>query len=437
MSNVTVEKNSYTVEPLYQWDLNQVLTIYGLSLPSIPEIHFANDAMDRAIVRQARMDSAGVITVDIPNSLLQKPYKVKAYVCIYQGTTFESLYKIEIPVKARTQPSDYTLADDEEVYSFNALENAVNNCLTLAAQITAEAKAIQNEATDAAQSALTAADEAAKNAAEVKSETDYVYTLTQYNQRYRLETEDFAQSAETSAQSAETSAATVASVLSAISNEQLADNAYFLDPINQKGAASYSGNTASTIDRWRSSNNNTTVVLTSNGITISAPSGASPYLLQYIENPSRLFGCTVTLSALMSDGTLYTATSTLPTAFPTENKFYCITNGVCQLMLSPTALAIRLLASSGGSNSYKAVKLELGNTQTLARKNTSDDWVLNDPPPNKALELAKCQRYFQVFSSEAARPTALVDYRPPMRANPTTGTLTINGVTYYYADANL
>lgn len=127
MSVVKVEKNNYTVEPLYQWDLNQVLEIYGLSLAAIPEIHFTNVAMGAAIVRQAKMDSAGVVTVDVPNSLLQKPYKITAYVCGYHGATFETYYKIDIPVNARVMPSDYTLADDAEVYSFKALENAVAN----------------------------------------------------------------------------------------------------------------------------------------------------------------------------------------------------------------------------------------------------------------------------------------------------------------------
>ena len=41
----------------------------------------------------------------------------------------------------------------------------------------------------------------------------------------------------------------------------------------------------------------------------------------------------------------------------------------------------------------KAVKLELGAQQTLAHQDAEGSWVLNDPPPNKALELAKCQRY--------------------------------------------
>lgn len=41
-----------------------------------------------------------------------------------------------------------------------------------------------------------------------------------------------------------------------------------------------------------------------------------------------------------------------------------------------------------------AAKLELGTQQTLAHQDAAGNWVLNDPPPNKALELAKCQRYF-------------------------------------------
>lgn len=128
MASLTVENNTYKVESLYQWDKNQVLTIYGLSLATIPEIHFTNEAMDRAIVRQASMDSAGVITVNIPDSLLQNPYKLTVYVCIYERDTFETVYKMTIPVKARKRPTDYTFSDaDGEIYSFNTLENLVLN----------------------------------------------------------------------------------------------------------------------------------------------------------------------------------------------------------------------------------------------------------------------------------------------------------------------
>ena len=90
------------------------------------------------------------------------------------------------------------------------------------------------------------------------------------------------------------------------------------------------------------------------------------------------------------------------------------------------------------STSYlKAVKLELGPVQTLAHQDADGNWVLNDPPPNKALELLKCQRYYQVFSDAAMRPAKAVDYRPVMCIDPTLGTISIDGVTYYTADANL
>ena len=130
MANVTVEKTTYKVDKLYQWDRDQELFIYGLSIAGIPEIHFTNDAMNKAIVRQATVDARGVISVKIPNSLLQKSLKIRAYVCVYEGDTFRSLYLITIPVVARNMPADYTLTvSDEEVYSFNELENKIEKLI--------------------------------------------------------------------------------------------------------------------------------------------------------------------------------------------------------------------------------------------------------------------------------------------------------------------
>lgn len=128
----------YIVEPLYQWDLNQVLRIYGISLSQNPEIHFTTEAMERAIVRQGTLTADGVVEVEIPNTLLQKPYTIKVYVCRYEGNTFETLYEIKLPVTARKQPTDYIFVDNgEDIYSFNALENKVDN----AVQICESAKA--------------------------------------------------------------------------------------------------------------------------------------------------------------------------------------------------------------------------------------------------------------------------------------------------------
>lgn len=123
--------DSYVTDSLYQWDLNQVLTVTGLNLAVVPEVHFSNANMERAIVRQSDMVNH-VVSVEIPNSLLQDPLTIEADIGIYEGDTFKSLYLITIPIQARSMPLDYTLTvSDDEVYSFNALENKLENTLAL------------------------------------------------------------------------------------------------------------------------------------------------------------------------------------------------------------------------------------------------------------------------------------------------------------------
>lgn len=119
--------SNYVTDSLYQWDLNQDLVINGLNLTTAPEIHFANAIMDKAIVKQATLEG-GVVTVRIPNSLLQEALTIKAYVGIYEGETFKVVETIEIPIIAKPRPADYQIEDsDEEIYSFKALENKINN----------------------------------------------------------------------------------------------------------------------------------------------------------------------------------------------------------------------------------------------------------------------------------------------------------------------
>ena len=82
--------------------------------------------MTRAIVKQPKVDVAGVIIVDVPNTLLQKHYSITVYVCGYEESTFKTYHQIVVPVKARIKPGDYTFIDtDEEIYSYNALEKMV------------------------------------------------------------------------------------------------------------------------------------------------------------------------------------------------------------------------------------------------------------------------------------------------------------------------
>lgn len=118
---------SYVTDSLYQWDLNQVLSVSGLNLSVAPEVHFANANMDKAIAKQAELIDHKV-KVQIPNSLLQEPLTIKAYIGIYEADTFKIIETVSIPVKPKARPKDYRIeTTDEEIYSFEALKNAIAN----------------------------------------------------------------------------------------------------------------------------------------------------------------------------------------------------------------------------------------------------------------------------------------------------------------------
>ena len=124
--------SSYKTDSLYQWDINQQLTVNGLNISVAPEVHFVNSSMDKAIVRQARLKNH-IITVDIPNSLLQSPLKIEAYIGIYENDTFKVIELIEIPIIPKAKPADYQLENnDVEVYSFESLKNSIANMVKLA-----------------------------------------------------------------------------------------------------------------------------------------------------------------------------------------------------------------------------------------------------------------------------------------------------------------
>lgn len=112
---------SYTVDSLYQWDIDRTLEIVGLSLNKSPEIHFTNNIIKGAIVRSTEA-SGSAYKVKIPNSLLQYPSNILAFVVVDNQTVEE----VRIPIIERQRPVDYQIQDsDEEIYSFKALEKMV------------------------------------------------------------------------------------------------------------------------------------------------------------------------------------------------------------------------------------------------------------------------------------------------------------------------
>lgn len=183
------------------------------------------------------------------------------------------------------------------------------------------------------------------------------------------------------------------------SNPNLLDNWYFLDPINQRGIQSGVtwGSKVYGLDRWKSFAADATKWVDNEGIYLLGIANA--ILEQSIE--TNWFGGQrqITFSALIGTTLL---------SFTQDYQ----TTGSFDASVGGAMYALAAYAPSGGLKMFRvyrpsldgeavpviAAKVELGDKQTLARKDADGNWVLNDPPPNKALELAKCQRYQQVLN---------------------------------------
>ena len=220
-----------------------------------------------------------------------------------------------------------------------------------------------------------------------------------------------------------------------ISNRNLLDNGDFRNPVNQRGQTSYTGNGYG-IDRWRVSTNNSTAAVSVGDGCIDFTSDASGTYINFTSAVEKVQPGNYTLSFLVDDHTkaqqIYVQGGDSASVF--DSNLLTLPFSVAET--SAIAVGIQKKAASSTLKIY-AAKLELGSVSTLAHQENGV-WVLNDPLPNYAEELAKCQRYYQLYTSAAQRPTNGADCRPVMRiANPSQGTIAISGTTYYFNDANL
>jgi hypothetical protein len=138
-------------------------------------------------------------------------------------------------------------------------------------------------------------------------------------------------------------------------------------------------------DRYQfiAASNVSTTLKRIDGGGICCESGSRCQILYKDENAATYAGKTMTLSCLSSKG-LQTDTKIMPTNLSAETNLF--------------GLFEHYLTWIYPEETKYRYKLELGSVQTLAHKDENGNWILNDPPPSKALELAKCQRYQRVLS---------------------------------------
>lgn len=228
-------------------------------------------------------------------------------------------------------------------------------------------------------------------------------------------------------------------VLSRRPNPNILHNWNFANPINQRGFETEAGSTSLgyLIDRWtRAGYTSGVLTLVDDGLTINgtATTGGANQIYQKLENvlPAGTYTLSLLVTEVIGTGVLMIANANGKSCAYrsyTEPGLYSVT------YTGADVGRVYINAQAGGSVTVKAVKLECGSVQTLAHWDGSK-YVLNEIP-DYGEELTKCQRYYQLFSSEDLIPSALVDFRPNMRIQPKTGLVELANGSYAFADANL
>lgn len=158
-----------TAPPLYQWDYGQVLRVQGLKLPGATEVHFAYKGLAEAERRIGTVKD-NVLSVTIPDSMLEQSETVYAYVYVSDSNEGKTEYRVSVPMIARQKPEAWERPEDKGLFD-EALEELREDLKKLEDVQTSTSESEKNakesaEAAETAASAVLKAQEKAETAAD-------------------------------------------------------------------------------------------------------------------------------------------------------------------------------------------------------------------------------------------------------------------------------
>lgn len=139
------ENNTYAEGyGLWQWDYGQIMRIQGLNLPTAVEIHFSIDKGETITRIGTTRDRA--TDVVIPDSILEKAGKYKAYIYVADETSGSTEYVVSGSIKERPKPESFKSQEDAEL--FREAIRAVNEAATRAGEHELQAERWADDAKD-------------------------------------------------------------------------------------------------------------------------------------------------------------------------------------------------------------------------------------------------------------------------------------------------
>lgn len=159
---------------LWQYDYGQIMRIHGLSLPEVTQVSFSYSEKSGKTENRIALTKDDVTEVRIPDEMLKnngtaQDYIIWAYIYMTDEKSGNTVYKIELHVKSRPQPSDIG-TDPEDKKLLDEAVNAVNAAA-------GRAETAENNAKQYAENAKKASSEASESAENAKSDREAVEKL--------------------------------------------------------------------------------------------------------------------------------------------------------------------------------------------------------------------------------------------------------------------
>lgn len=132
-----LDENKNPIEYLTQWDSNQTIYFNNPGLSEAPIIHFCNTKSKTAYAVKSELLDSDTIKTEIPNLLLQQPYRI--YVYLHEYYTGEmigkTLYCGKIDVREKTKPNDYFYVENVKPVNVIALAQEVRELKSRVAEL--------------------------------------------------------------------------------------------------------------------------------------------------------------------------------------------------------------------------------------------------------------------------------------------------------------
>lgn len=169
-------------------------------------------------------------------------------------------------------------------------------------------------------------------------------------------------------------------------NPNLLDNWYLPNLVNQRGITSWTSDYGP--DRW-TAYTAINAEISSAGLTLHMTGDMTGVIAQILEEFlfNELVGKVCTFSVLFADGTMRSGSAQVS---PSETTLFISDYPAFGQVYLQKSRALQIYFTQ--ERTIKAVKLELGNQQTLAHQDADGNWVLNEIP-DYGEQLARCQRY--------------------------------------------